>query len=70
LPVDHPTRRSQLRNPDTDLARETMDYLDLFGPDDDLLGDPAELALEHGPDTVGYHEAALDRLTPDPEDFD
>jgi hypothetical protein len=60
----------QLWNLDADLAHETMDYLDLIGPDSDLLGDLTELAVEHGPGTAAYHEAALDRLTPDPEDFD
>jgi len=60
----------QLWNPDTDLARETMDYLDLVGPDSELLSDLTELALEHGHDTTSYHEACLDRVTPDPEDFD
>ncbi|GAA2603331.1 IS1096 element passenger TnpR family protein [Paractinoplanes durhamensis] len=60
----------QLWNPDTDLARETMDFLDLVGSDSELLGDLTELALEHGHDTTGYHEASLDRVTPDPEDFD
>jgi hypothetical protein len=55
---------------DPDLARETMDYLDLVGPDGELLGDLTELAVEHGQGTTSYHEAALDRVTPDPEDFD
>jgi hypothetical protein len=60
----------QLWNHEGDFAREVMDYLDQVGPDGELLGDLTELALEHGPDCTSYLEAAIDRLTPDSEDFD
>jgi hypothetical protein len=61
----------QLWNQDPeDLAHEVMDYLDQVGPDSELLGDLTELAVEHGDDAAGYLAAALDRVTPEPEDFD
>jgi len=58
----------QLWNLESDLARETISYLDQVGPDDELLGDLTELAVEHGLGTTRFDAAARDRLTVDPED--